>query len=1178
LNLLRMNGAQGQKQSEHAAIFTARFMNGLVTNRNPLRGGNLGVIYSDFYKIGATDALIDGLNTELSIRLTLIRRPGNPAYSSASIASIPDQFYSFQESTGNILVIMDTAADVEVLTPSSSTSIFTKTIGAGEGYFSGVAQSLYVSDGIDFVKYIPSAPNPTTPGKFVWNMQGAAPANAPTLTVTETGSAGVAWAAATFFSTMGLCLDGNGNIEFLTSTMQNGNATQFGETGNGGPNFSLVTGGTTVDNTCTWTCAGTLSLWTPGTTYTSQQVIWDPTTNWCFVSSGGKSGNTRPPFNPTINTSTADANGMVWAAIGPPQLWKPSTTYNSYWEFINNFVVYPVLPSTATFAAGTTIYVQENNISTVGHVNTPGTSGTGYVPVWSTIVQGTTADNDNSWVNLGSKNWAAFTNYSAWSAGSTNFNALVDGNGNFQVCLVTGSSQGTIPYNGWIKSTVFPTGSVIAVRNIASPTGYTAFQNEGASGTSGSSEPTWNFVFAHTTDNTIVWTLLGPTTVGRPVWGQTYGAQTIDGTVTWVCVGSAANSGWVKNTSWYLPATGFAPPSSSQPYGGAAVVGSSYNQFCIQSGLSQTPGPPSWSATIGNTTTDGTVIWTNVSAFSAPGATWTTSRGYVFCFKARGANDAYVTQSPPLQTAGVNSPNPIGPLGPPTGAGDNSITTASPVATLIGAQVSGAQVTISGIGSTDPQYDTIEVYRSADGFATSGPYLLLTDLPMPPVVNGVAGTWSIIDFVPDLPEVINGITLPGLNELIVAPIDHANDPPAGAYGSLYFTPASTNTPTIAAAGTGMLGITYHQGRLFGFIGTNVYASGGPETTTGNGFTAWPPTYVFPFQSPVTRIVSTSAGLLVFCTTGLYFIGGGPAITSYYSQLLVPDLGLISWNALCLWGGTPIIFSADNQLLQVEPNSGISRIGHNIGDIFSGQPVLAGGQTVQFSPAKVYLTTHSNGDADHAIFIGDGVGHWFRCDPQLAPDAGLTGPIFSPIALINGGNIKAIASVVTAPGIRTLLIGDSRANQKVLYRDSSFTTFTDNGNAYESYWTAGAVVLANPGEMCKVNFHEFDFVKIGTQPNVLVLYDELVNSLTVNEFEQVGVYSIQDPPKIYGPEGQALTCWKPRFYAAQTTAANQGEAPNPAWCRWINIKCDYGTNTVMNECLSFTIYGSLFVEK
>jgi len=498
---------------------------------------------------------------------------------------------------------------------------------------------------------------------------------------------------------------------------------------------------------------------------------------------------------------------------------------------------------------------------------------------------------------------------------------------------------------------------------------------------------------------------------------------------------------------------------------------------------------------------------------------------------------------------------------------------------IVGSQVGGAQNVITVTGSTDPQVDTIVIYRSTDGFSASGPYLELTEVQNPPPVNGLPGTTSVIDFMPDLATA----TLPGLNPLEEAPIDDVNDPPPGQFGSLFFTPAGPNTPTVAAPGTGMIGTTYHQGRLWGFVGNNVFCSGGPDTNPGNGFTAWPSINVFPFQSQVIRLVTTTNGILVFTTTDLYVIGGGPGITTYFSSLLIPNFGILSWNAVTQVGSQVVAFTSDNQLVSVDPQNGFSRIGHPIGNLLAGGNQTTGGLTINFNPANVYLAYHSSGDSEHALFIGDGATGFFRCDLALAPDNAITGnPVFSSFAQVNGGNCKAITSVETSSGVHQLLIGDSRAGKKVLTRDSTFSIFSDggavgtgvSGNAYESYAIVGVLTLCAAGQMANANFIEGDYVKVGTQPNISVLFNEIVTAETMSEFELL-VGGVQDPPKFFGPSGEAESLYMPRYYFGTTTPGNPNQDPSPAWAKFASLKIDFGTDTVKNECLALTFVGSLW---
>ena len=132
-----------------------------------------------------------------------------------------------------------------------------------------------MGDGVDTRKYTPMNPNGS-----IWNYTIAAPTVQPVVTTVESGSSAVAWQASTFYSTMGLLVDANGNIEFLTGINNSGtNTTQYGTTGQGQPQWSNITGNppaTGEDGTCNWLCAGPLALWAAGTKYTAGQCIYVP--------------------------------------------------------------------------------------------------------------------------------------------------------------------------------------------------------------------------------------------------------------------------------------------------------------------------------------------------------------------------------------------------------------------------------------------------------------------------------------------------------------------------------------------------------------------------------------------------------------------------------------------------------------------------------------------------------------------------------------------------------------------------------------------------------------------------------------------------------------------------------------------------------------------------------------
>src|ERR1017187_10281741 len=97
MSQIAAGGGQPQKAPKYAPIYSGRFFNGLNTNRSPLRAASASHIYEKFYSDTSGDALIAGLNIEISNRLTLVRRPGNPIYdTNHHTYNNPDSFDEFR--------------------------------------------------------------------------------------------------------------------------------------------------------------------------------------------------------------------------------------------------------------------------------------------------------------------------------------------------------------------------------------------------------------------------------------------------------------------------------------------------------------------------------------------------------------------------------------------------------------------------------------------------------------------------------------------------------------------------------------------------------------------------------------------------------------------------------------------------------------------------------------------------------------------------------------------------------------------------------------------------------------------------------------------------------------------------------------------------------------------------
>lgn len=1240
-NLIQVNGGGGDHNSRFAAIRTDRFIMGFNTNRSPLRAPS-GVIYDTFYKIGNTDVLIGGQNVELSDRLTICRRPGNTAgltsfLTSVVVPDIIDAFYSFHEINAVVRVFADTPTAPYLITSSAVIPIFTKAAGVVQTFFQGIAQALYFSDPLEQQKWLDfGAGNPgnsfsaitntaltsnvatitainnfqvgqtvvisgTTNGSgafnttalirsvnpayftfnlthanittaadtgfanATWNLGIVAPTTPPALNIVASGAAAIQWVANTVFSTMGLIVDPNGNVQQVISVNASGtNTTQLGTTSNGEPAWDQTPGNTTTDNTITWTNWGPIPAWAAthvynnaslGGTAANPSQIYDPASNTVQINiapgnAQGTSGGTKPSFLAIQGANQHDPHNqdsppaVKWFSIFPPPTrWRPNTSYPA---FLGTDTAATCIIEPANLPAGDnqTVYLQ---------ISSGGTSGaSGTAPAFATVAGQKTSDGDLIWLCLGTATRANLTPYTAWSGTNPVFSVIKVSTKLF-VCTV--------------------------------------------SGTSAASAPTFN---------------------------TGYGDKTTDGSVVWTCVGVSLS--WAASTQWYLPAVGFFPPSGAQPYGGAEVLGSGFVQAVIASGKSG-GSTPSWSTTIGNNTTDNTVTWRNIAAFSQNSITWNTGFGYVYSYKARSVVDQYSPIPlggglvPPGQTVGpFNTQTPGNGLGTPTGSADGSVSSASPVVQMAIGANAGSVVYVTGIGSTDPQVDTIVIFRTADGGAT---YFELTEILNPKPVGGIAQPWSFQDFLPD----VANASFPGLNTLVVAPLNHFNDPPLA----------------------GAINLVQHIGRLWYSLGNNVYASNGPlvggaSQPPGNAYTAFNPAQVFTHPSPVTRMVPHTTGLLVFTTSDTFLIAGGPNVVTLYTQPYIPGLGLSSFNALATQGSLIHMFTADAQLISLDPQMGMSLTGHPIGNLLSNYT----GQTSTFNPTTAYVTYHIQGSNDKALYIGDGSTGWFRCTTNPAPDVAISGPVWSPKANIVGG-AKAIASLEVTPGKHALLIGSASANQPILVRDSTYTTFTDNSTPYAANFTFGSIVLAHPGQLAEIGFVTCEFTKTGTSPSLAVLLDEVqdtvvaisaatqsgtsttytytltsgpavsasmnftitgmvaagnngtfdVNSTgagtftvtnpngvtatvqtgTGTRFEDISGYVFsatglppQDSGFIYGVTTSPDSVFSSRYYMLQSV--NGVNPPFGAFCRHMQMKVTYSsTDTVQNEMLSHTLYAA-----
>lgn len=134
-----------------------RQFTGLVTQRSPYRDGAVPYLVGKFYGGSRFDTILDGLNREISQRLTDVRSPGSSVYNALTFPAV-NSFYAWkyiQNDAEVVRTIIDGAdGAIYDATPGQKSTLFTKTAGAGRTRFLGVNTELFLGDGVDTKKML----------------------------------------------------------------------------------------------------------------------------------------------------------------------------------------------------------------------------------------------------------------------------------------------------------------------------------------------------------------------------------------------------------------------------------------------------------------------------------------------------------------------------------------------------------------------------------------------------------------------------------------------------------------------------------------------------------------------------------------------------------------------------------------------------------------------------------------------------------------------------------------------------------------------------------------------------------------------------------------------------------------------------------------------------------------
>ncbi len=1207
---IQLAGGSTDKPPRYVPLYQSRWYSGIVTQRSPLR--SVGSAYEERYLGSRGDALIDGSNCEITPKLTLARRPGNPVYNSNTFAAI-DAFYSFREFTTTseqIRVMADTASTLYDATAGGQIAVFSKSAGSGQTFMQSVGNTLFFADGIDQKKWVQSLFSRATSGSLpviannttlsaastpfistylidsngnlqellatkqttVSNVTYVNSTNLLTLTVGSTagitqGELMIVWDAVTAtwlngitFSVLtatGVTVTANlvdarhadytSAAETATVTLASGGTPVTGgsvptwntQVPSSGNNFQ---GGITVDGTAEWinrgnpvenwgivagTTSPTVSVGASGTAWKAntffslagalidtqfgvQKNVWQ-------VTVAGKSGGSNPfTSNPTSGTTTVTDGGVTWKSVASTHsgdsAWAASTAYTAGHLIVASGGGTPSLfelaPITTPYVNGT-INVTGWNSTSNGAFNKTYPAGAGDFTFtadslsWhGNVGQNTQVDTiDGAGTVTGQTDTGHYENWEAAIYG--NLHIRVAGQYSFNLSHDDGAMIGFGGASQKISGTVINNfGSLQTAVN-----GYPLMAGNNNSGSTTNDPLVVNFPAAGDYPFEINWTnwehasrmLLtcnGQTiiTTNTPISGPSspiFPAFSTALAPNYASVTESAgqfvwnNLGPITDAVWQA-ATNYTLPDTT------IVDPNNNTEGPFRAGVSSNK-MPTFATGLNQLTNDNaTLVWINQGAAPAPAA------GTISAFN--GGYQYYVA------------------LG---NSATDTVSNASLASTSTGNFPSATGITVTGglplTANIDPQSDFVLIFRTTDGGAT--PFL-------------IPGTTNIPTFTVPLPDyLVNGYfdNTPdtGLNNLIEGPIAGEQTPPA----------------------LGAQNLTFHLSRIWFSVGNTVYWTSGPDTPVGNGVEGVLPTNFQVFPSLVKRIVPTTVGAFIFTVSDVYLIIGQGTPTSPIQPAYpyAPGLGLLSYNALDIFGSSIGFFATDNTFNVLDISSGVTEVGFNIGDKL---------QASSWNPSNAYVTWHSSGE-DKAWFISDGATGWYRISVTPSPEQGVT---ISPFATITGG-CKAVTSIETSPGKHQLLVGPTSSGP-ILAR--SLTNFEDNSTAYTWFATMGSLVLANPGQLAQIPFITTDCNAVGSRLSLSVLLDECVPTYT-GAFDPINEF-VEDPPTL----APSQSTFAQRFYLSETQ--------EPAVCRHLQIRYDFPAENIKNEVYAMSIYGALKSEQ
>ncbi len=328
-----------KRNVEVGTIYIPLWHTGLYTQRSPLF---TPISAMGIQIISRFDTLWDGLNMEISLSNTLVRRPGFPAFCSANFGATepPLAYYSFKNLNGTIVLLVDTLNEIYTFTTSAITSLFPKGAGSVQTSFQKVGNTLYMADGVEFIQWDGGATSTLPVGIAVPVAAPSVATGAGNLLPTSGWTYGYSYGNSVTgaVSTMSPITPTTGNLDetTITETTASCSVDTCVVSGNGSPGFAPGTVLFGTPNGNSFLAGDIVTLTGFSQSFMNTSYVVESSTVSQFTASSGPWGSPGLLNNPTGWTYAVNLSGLTNVTATKSPITIPGSAESYVYTVVNS--------------------------------------------------------------------------------------------------------------------------------------------------------------------------------------------------------------------------------------------------------------------------------------------------------------------------------------------------------------------------------------------------------------------------------------------------------------------------------------------------------------------------------------------------------------------------------------------------------------------------------------------------------------------------------------------------------------------------------------------------------------------------------------------------------------------------------------------------------------------------